>query len=71
MSIITTSSDYTTHQVFLLALGVGVCADHEPHGLVKHVYLMHLQVLNRGGQVGEQLADERLRLANLSGVWCV
>ena len=44
---------------------VRVRADHQAHGLVEHVHLVRLEVLDRARQTREQLAHERLGLAQL------
>lgn len=36
---------HRAHQVLVSALGAGLGADHEADGLVEHVYLVRLQVL--------------------------
>ena len=45
--------------------GVSVGRNHEAHSLVEHVDLVLLQVLDRGPQALQQLADERLALSHL------
>jgi hypothetical protein len=44
-----------------------VGANHEPHRLVEHVYLVGLKVSDGGGEPGEQLRYKGLALANLQG----
>lgn len=43
------------YQIVLLLLPGGVCANHEAHSLIEHVYLMSLQVLNGDGEFIQQL----------------
>ena len=53
------------YQVVIPLLVVSVCGNHEANGLVEHVYLVRLQVLDGRGQLAQQLCYEGLCLAHL------
>ena len=53
------------YQVVIPLLVVSVCGNHEADGLIEHVYLMRLQILNRRRQLAQQLCYERLCLSHL------